>query len=93
MLVLAPFVRTALDIPTGLTAFTGMLVLAWMALPTIVSVVEDVLDSVPKTYRDGQDWRWVDPLADDLANCDPCRAHGDPHCAHVGDRARPLARR
>lgn len=52
MLVLAPFVRTTLDIPTGLTAFTGMLVLAWMALPTIVSVVEDVLDSVPKTYRD-----------------------------------------
>jgi len=52
MLMIAPLVRTTLDIPTGLTAFTGMVLLAWMALPTIVSVVEDVIDAVPKTYRD-----------------------------------------
>jgi len=52
MLVFAPAIRVALDIPTGLTAFTGVLLLAWMALPTIVSVAEDVLDAVPKTYRD-----------------------------------------
>ncbi len=52
MLVLAPTVRVVLGIPTGLTAFTGILLLAWMALPTIVSVAEDVLDAVPKTYRD-----------------------------------------
>ncbi len=52
MLVLAPTVRVTLGIPTGLTAFTGILLLAWMALPTIVSVAEDVLDAVPKTYRD-----------------------------------------
>lgn len=52
MLVLAPLVREVLNIPTGLTAFTGMILLAWMALPTVVSVVEDVLDSVPRTYRD-----------------------------------------
>ncbi len=52
MLVLAPLVRTTLHTPTGLTAFTGILLLAWMALPTIVSVAEDVLDTVPKTYRD-----------------------------------------
>ncbi len=52
MLVFAPAIRVALDIPTGLTAFTGVLLLAWMALPTIVSVAEDALDAVPKTYRD-----------------------------------------
>ncbi len=52
MLVLAPTIRVTLGIPTGLTAFTGILLLAWMALPTIVSVAEDVLDAVPKTYRD-----------------------------------------
>jgi len=52
MLVLAPLVRVSLNIPTGLTAFTGVILLAWMALPTVVSVVEDVLDSVPRTYRD-----------------------------------------
>jgi phosphate transport system permease protein len=52
MIVIGPFFRRFLDIPTGLTAFTGMVLLAWMALPTVVSVVEDVLDTVPKTYRD-----------------------------------------
>ncbi len=52
MLVFAPLIRVTLDIPTGLTAFTGVLLLAWMALPTVVSVAEDVLDAVPKTYRD-----------------------------------------
>lgn len=52
MLVLSPALRTLLDIPTGLTAFSGILLLAWMSLPTIVSVAEDVLDAVPKTYRD-----------------------------------------
>jgi len=52
MVALAPWVRIILDIPTGLTAFTGAVLLAWMALPTIVSVAEDALDAVPKTYRD-----------------------------------------
>ncbi|MBN1246647.1 MAG: phosphate ABC transporter permease subunit PstC [Anaerolineae bacterium] len=52
MIVIAPLFRVLLNIPTGLTAFTGMVLLAWMALPTVVSVVEDVLDTVPKTYRD-----------------------------------------
>jgi phosphate transport system permease protein len=52
ILVLAPFIRITLDTPTGLTAFTGSLLLAGMALPTIVSVAEDALDAVPKSYRD-----------------------------------------
>ena len=52
MLVFAPLIRVALNIPTGLTAFTGVLLLSWMALPTVVSVAEDVLDTVPNTYRD-----------------------------------------
>jgi phosphate transport system permease protein len=52
ILVVSPLFRTGLNIPTGLTAFTGIVLLAWMALPTVVSVVEDVLDTVPKTYRD-----------------------------------------
>jgi phosphate transport system permease protein len=52
MLVLAPFIRLTLNTPTGLTAFTGSVLLAGMALPTLVSVAEDALDSVPKSYRD-----------------------------------------
>jgi phosphate transport system permease protein len=53
MLVLAPIVRQMTGAPTGLTALTGSVLLALMALPTIVSVAEDALDAVPKSYRDG----------------------------------------
>ena len=52
MTILVPAIRTLLNIPTGLTAFSGALVLAYMALPTIISVAEDALDAVPKSYRD-----------------------------------------
>jgi phosphate transport system permease protein len=53
ILTLSPFLRTALDLPTGLTAFTGALLLGWSAIPTIVSVAEDALNTVPKGYREG----------------------------------------
>ncbi len=52
MTILAPLVREVLGAPTGLTAFTGGVILAYMALPTIISVAEDALDAVPKSYRD-----------------------------------------
>jgi phosphate transport system permease protein len=53
MLVIAPSMRQLLSLPTGLTALTGSMLLALMALPTIVSVAEDALDAVPRSYRDG----------------------------------------
>ena len=52
MTVVAPLVRTVLDVPTGLTALSGAVILAYMALPTIISVAEDALDAVPTSYRD-----------------------------------------
>ena len=52
MTLLAPAVRQVLDVPTGLTAFAGALILGYMALPTIITVAEDALDAVPKSYRD-----------------------------------------
>jgi len=52
MLALSPLVRQVFSAPTGLTALTGSLVLAYMALPTLISVAEDALDSVPRAYRD-----------------------------------------
>jgi phosphate transport system permease protein len=52
MTFVAPLIREVLHVPTGLTAFTGALLLAYMALPTIISVAEDALDAVPKSYRD-----------------------------------------
>jgi phosphate transport system permease protein len=52
MIVVAPLVREILGAPTGLTVFAGAVVLAYMSLPTIISVAEDALDAVPKSYRD-----------------------------------------
>lgn len=51
ILVFAPFLRRFLNLPTGLTAFTGSLMLALIAIPTIVSIAEDALNTVPKSYR------------------------------------------
>jgi phosphate transport system permease protein len=53
ILVLSPFLREFLDLPTGLTAFTGSLLLGGIAVPTVVSVAEDALDAVPRSYREG----------------------------------------
>jgi phosphate transport system permease protein len=53
MLVFAPFLRRLLNIPTGLTAFTGAMLLGAIAIPTIVSVSEDALNNVPRSYREG----------------------------------------
>lgn len=71
-IALAPLVQR-LGAPTGLTAFTGSFILAYMALPTIISIAEDALYAVPKEYRDGAlaigatkwqtTWRVVVPAA------------------------------
>jgi phosphate transport system permease protein len=52
MLVVSPLIRERLGAPTGLTALAGSVILGYMALPTIISVAEDALDAVPKSYRD-----------------------------------------
>lgn len=49
--IVSPLVREFTGAPTGLTALTGVLLLAYMALPTIISIAEDALDAVPQSYR------------------------------------------
>lgn len=53
MITLVPFVKNVFNLPTGLTAVSGAIMLAFMAMPTIVSIAEDALHSVPKTYKEG----------------------------------------
>jgi phosphate transport system permease protein len=50
--VLVPFIRRFLDLPTGLTAFTGSILLALISIPTIVSIAEDALYAVPQAFRE-----------------------------------------
>jgi phosphate transport system permease protein len=51
ILILSPYLRRLFELPTGLSAFTGALILGIIALPTVVSVAEDALDNVPQSYR------------------------------------------
>lgn len=52
LVVLAPIVKEAFGLYSGLTALTGALLLALMAIPTIISISEDAVNSVPKSYKE-----------------------------------------
>jgi phosphate transport system permease protein len=52
MVTLGPFIKEVFGLPTGLTALTGSITLAFMAMPTIVSIAEDAVTAVPRQYRE-----------------------------------------
>ncbi len=51
LVVLAPLVKRLFGLPSGLTALTGALLLALMAVPTVISISEDAIRSVPASYK------------------------------------------
>lgn len=53
IVALAPFLKFIFRLPSGLTALAGSIMLAFMAMPTIVSIIEDAITSVPKSYKQG----------------------------------------
>jgi phosphate transport system permease protein len=52
MVVVAPFLQRFLDIPVGLNMFNASLMLAFMSVPTICSISEDAIFSVPRELRE-----------------------------------------
>ncbi|MGL5260954.1 MAG: phosphate ABC transporter permease subunit PstC [Bacteroides sp.] len=52
LVVLVPIVQKGLKLPIGETAFTGSLLLAIMALPTIITVAEDSMSNTPRAMRE-----------------------------------------
>ena len=52
MVVVAPFLQDMLDIPTGLNLFNASLMLAFMSIPTICSISEDAIFSVPVELKE-----------------------------------------
>ncbi len=52
MVIVAPFLQELLDIPTGLNLFNACLMLAFMSIPTICSLSEDAIFSVPKELKE-----------------------------------------
>jgi phosphate transport system permease protein len=53
LVVLGPLLMRGLHLQSGLTALTGGLLLALMAAPTVISIAEDALRSVPESYSQG----------------------------------------
>ncbi|MDR1415354.1 MAG: phosphate ABC transporter permease subunit PstC [Odoribacteraceae bacterium] len=52
LVVLAPLIQKTFDLPVGESALTGSLVLAIMALPTIITLAEDATRGVPRAQRE-----------------------------------------
>jgi phosphate transport system permease protein len=52
MVVVAPWMQETLDLPTGLNIVNASLMLAIMAVPTISSISEDALYSVPREFKE-----------------------------------------
>ena len=53
MVVLAPLLQNVFNLDTGLNVFNAGILLALMAVPTIASIAEDAIYSVPKSMKDG----------------------------------------
>ncbi|MCG8471215.1 MAG: phosphate ABC transporter permease subunit PstC [Desulfobacterales bacterium] len=52
MVAVAPIMQKLFGIPSGLNMFTASIMLAFMSIPTICTISEDALQSVPVTYRE-----------------------------------------
>jgi len=52
MVIVAPFLQKILDMPTGLNLFNASLMLAFMSVPTICSISEDAIFSVPTELKE-----------------------------------------
>ena len=50
--VVVPLIQKGLNLPVGETAFAGSLILAVMALPTIITIAEDAMRNTPKEMRE-----------------------------------------
>ncbi|MBN2436738.1 MAG: phosphate ABC transporter permease subunit PstC [Spirochaetes bacterium] len=52
MVVVAPFLQSYFDLDTGLNLFNAALMLGFMAIPTIASISEDAISSVPVSLKE-----------------------------------------
>ena len=52
LVVIGPAVKSLFGLPSGLTALTGAILLAFMAVPTVLTIAEDALRAVPRSYKD-----------------------------------------
>ncbi len=51
LVVLVPFIQSLFNLQSGLNALSGAILLALMAVPTVISIAEDAIRSVPDSYK------------------------------------------
>ena len=52
LIVIVPFLQKVFDLPVGESGLAGSIVLAIMALPTIITVTEDAMRNCPRAMRE-----------------------------------------
>ncbi len=52
IVVVGPIIAKIFHLPNGLNALNGSVLLAVMSLPTIISISEDAISSVPRAYKE-----------------------------------------
>ncbi len=52
LIVIVPFLQNVFDLPVGESGLAGSIVLAIMALPTIITVTEDAMHNCPRAMRE-----------------------------------------
>lgn len=51
LLILVPMLKSIFNLQSGLTAMAGAVLLALMAVPTVISISEDAIRAVPQSYK------------------------------------------
>lgn len=52
LIIIVPLVQKTFDLPVGETALSGSIVLAIMALPTIITISEDAIRTTPRSMKE-----------------------------------------
>jgi phosphate transport system permease protein len=56
IVVVGPGLASVFGLQNGLNALNGSILLAIIALPTIVTISEDAINAVPKSHREASFW-------------------------------------
>jgi phosphate transport system permease protein len=83
LVILAPIIAKLFNIPSGINALNGALLVGIMALPTIITLAEDAITAVPKEYRHASLALGRNPLANYLESYRTGSFFRDYRCCHA----------
>lgn len=66
LIVIVPLLQRVFDLPVGESGLAGSIVLAIMALPTIITVTEDAMAQLSASHARSQSGAWRFTVADHI---------------------------